>query len=217
MNEFIMVTSKPEDIRAVYMQLRTKLEIPKAIRGVLRKLEDQYRFQAITFETFCREYVMEMTKHFGRIDFRLAKSDNKCLCIPMECDEIECNRTDECFPIVFFLECKSIAPQKPFSCMDLPQATEEQEDAIFSMMLGVMAEDNEDQVHRVRNFMYFLFNFPANWVVECFDNWSHMNDKYTSIMGRYTTSIEGICKFFMELDPANQAKMIDWVNINFKN
>jgi hypothetical protein len=75
-------------------------------------------------------------------------------------------------------------------------------------------------VDNVINFMYFLANFPHDFIGKC---WSdnkiladHLKEKLLGYSdNRCYVTCEDMCKFFFELDKGNQNKLIQWVNENY--
>lgn len=60
----------------------------------------------------------------------------------------------------------------------------------------------------ILNFVYFSTNFPYNWESQCFKDDQH-------IINKYRESEMVPARFILELDRANQLKMIDWISNNY--
>ena len=83
-------------------------------------------------------------------------------------------------------------------------------------------EPIESGVEQITEFMYFANNFPHNWIQQVWsDNTSmcnHITSKWVGLNER--NSYGGTLNFFklyMELDGGNQAKLCEWITINYSS
>jgi|TARA_R100001369_G_scaffold24920_2_gene45620 hypothetical protein len=80
----------------------------------------------------------------------------------------------------------------------------------------------ESGVEQITEFMYFANNFPHNWIQQVWsDNTSmcnHIASKWANLNQR--NSYGGTLNFFklyMELDGGNQAKLCEWITLNYSS
>ena len=83
-------------------------------------------------------------------------------------------------------------------------------------------EPIESGVEQITEFMYFANNFPHDWIQQVWsDNASmcnHIKAKWVGLNER--NSYGGTLNFFklyMELDGGNQAKLCEWITINYSS
>jgi hypothetical protein len=69
------------------------------------------------------------------------------------------------------------------------------------------------------NLMYFMSNFPANFISECWVDKpniiEHLKDKFKTYSEKYRTASQGFPSFFYDLDRENQTKLVNWINENY--
>jgi hypothetical protein len=83
-------------------------------------------------------------------------------------------------------------------------------------------EPIESGVEQITEFMYFANNFPHDWIQQVWsDNTSmcnHITSKWVGLNER--NSYGGTLNFFklyMELDGGNQAKLCEWITLNYSS
>lgn len=78
---------------------------------------------------------------------------------------------------------------------------------------AIFAEGIATGVHRLA---YFCFNFPYDWVSECFGNNRHLQDKWESLCLHYDTAL-AVLRFYLELDTTNQVLFEKYIETKYKN
>lgn len=80
-----------------------------------------------------------------------------------------------------------------------------------------MAQENHDQDYNqsVLHWMYFLYNFPYNFM-DAFDKGirDHLQSKWDSLYRQHGPTL-GMAQFFMELDWERRDQLLDWVRVNY--
>jgi len=85
----------------------------------------------------------------------------------------------------------------------------------MNTQIEAMTSAKEKTNKAIMNFMYFLTNYPTNWVSECFHN-RIFTDKWNSICVNKQSEKENMAlNFFMALSHPNQMRMIEWVNDHY--
>ena len=82
-----------------------------------------------------------------------------------------------------------------------------------------MAVKSREYKESVTHFMFFIHNFPRNWMDAFKDEpeWmqDHIKSKWTSAWSGNGPSY-GMLKFFMDLDFDRRELLLDWVRVNYK-
>ena len=61
----------------------------------------------------------------------------------------------------------------------------------------------------IKNYVYFCFNYPNNFILDCFGTGSigqHLKSKFNG----------DVNSFFINLDSENQEKLLNWIEQNYK-
>lgn len=80
-------------------------------------------------------------------------------------------------------------------------------------------DETKERTHArtTENFMYWTQNFSSNWIEKVWGTGhpaKHLNGKWHGCYERHGASLAPI-KFFFELDTANRAKLLNWVEENY--
>jgi len=83
--------------------------------------------------------------------------------------------------------------------------------------------DNLTNAQAVINFAYFTANFPPKFIEDVWKDEPHLIDHFNEKLRYYLSKEQAgyvtfnvFMKWFFDLSPANMAKLINWVNENYK-
>lgn len=65
-------------------------------------------------------------------------------------------------------------------------------------------------------FMYFGHNYPSGFITKVWEGslGKHLEDKFSNMYHTYGTMT--FFRWFMELDEGNKARLIEWIEANYK-
>lgn len=76
------------------------------------------------------------------------------------------------------------------------------------------------EAEAITNFAYFTCNFPHDFIEKCWEDNNHiikhLESKLKGKVKNGMISSRGFISFFLDLDRANQYKLANWINKNYK-
>ena len=71
----------------------------------------------------------------------------------------------------------------------------------------------------VRDFMFFGYNYPHDWIEQVWKGDSiakHLRTKFYDLCYKHSSSGHAYCEFFFEMDDENKKKLVTWISENYK-
>lgn len=82
-----------------------------------------------------------------------------------------------------------------------------------TMMSEIRQKDKEAQIEAMRKYVYFTFNWPPDFVGRIWGKGTDDTRHFVSKLEGYNYNID---RFFVELSPSNQQRMLEWILENYE-